>query len=52
MRAGVAIYKFLKYLSDEYKFRVDLVYMKYGDHSLLDSETENGQEALKELHAK
>ena len=51
---GVAQYRFIKHLSEKYKnkFPIDLVYMRYGEHSLMDSETENGIKAMRDLNIK
>jgi hypothetical protein len=51
---GVAQYRFIKHLSEKYKnkFPIDLVYMRYGEHSLMDSETENGINAMRDLNTK
>ena len=52
--SGVAQYKLIKHLSDKYpnKFPIDLVYMRYGQHSLMDYETENGINAMRDFHTK
>ena len=52
VRNGVANYKYLKFLSEKYNFPIDLVYMRYGEHSLMDYETENGMQALRDLNTK
>ena len=36
MISGVAQFKFIRLLSEQYKFPVDLVYMRYGNHYLMD----------------
>ena len=52
--SGVAQYRLIKHLSEKYKnkFPIDLVYMRYGQHSLMDSETENGIKAMRDLNIK
>ena len=52
VRAGVAYYKFIKNLSEEYDFPIDLIYMRYGEHSLMDYKTENGMQALRNFNSK
>ena len=52
MISGVAQFKFIRLLSDEYKFPVDLVYMRYGNHYLMDYKTQNSIDAVRELHSK
>ena len=47
---GIAHYSFLKQLSEQYGNKVELVYMKNGGHALGDYETENGKNALREMH--
>ena len=47
---GVAQYSFLKKLSEKYKNRVELVYMKYGGHLLDSFDTKNGMNAIREMH--
>ena len=51
---GVAQYRLIKKLSQRYenKFPIDLVYMRYGEHSLMDSQTENGINAMRDLNIK
>ena len=51
---GVAQYKLMKQLSQKYenKFPIDLVYMRYGEHSLMDYQTENGINAMRDLNTK
>ena len=52
MISGVAQFKFIRLLSEEYKFPVDLVYMRYGNHYLMDYKTQNSIDALRDLHTK
>ena len=51
---GVAQYRLIKKLSQRYenKFPIDLVYMRYGEHSLMDYQTENGINAMRDLNIK
>ena len=51
---GVAQYKLIKYLSEKYKdkFPIDHVYMRYGQHSLMDYETQNGINAMRDFNTK
>ena len=52
MISGVAQFKFIRLLSEQYKFPVDLVYMRYGNHYLMDYKTQNSIDALRDLHTK
>ena len=47
---GIAQYKFLKQLSEKHGNRVVLIYMKYGGHMLDSYDTENGMNAIREMH--
>ena len=49
---GVAHFKLLRKLSEKYHFPLDLVYMRYGSHSLADFVTDNGIKALRDFHSK
>ena len=45
-------YSFMKSLSEEYKFKLELVYMRYGRYSLMDYVTENGINEMRDFHSK
>ena len=47
---GVKQYYYLKKLSEKFGNRVELVYMKYGGHSLDSYDTENGMLSIREMH--
>ena len=47
---GVAHYSYLKKLSEQYGNKVELVYMKYGGHVLDSYDTEDGMNAIREMH--
>ena len=47
---GVSMYKLLKELSDQFGNKLDLVYMRYGEHNLISYDTENGIEAMRKIH--
>ena len=49
--AGVGQFQLLRKLSNKYKFPIDLVYMRYATHSLMDPKTENGIKAMQDLHS-
>ena len=51
---GVVQYKLLKQLSEKYKnkFPLELVYMRYGQHPLMDYEHENGIKAMRDFNTK
>ena len=49
---GIAQYKLVKLLSEKYNFTLDLVYMRYANHSLLYYETPHGIEAYRDFHEK
>ena len=53
-QGGVAKFTLTRHLSEKYKgkFPIDLVYMRYGEHSLMDYQTENGKQAMRDLHTK
>lgn len=47
---GVKQYYYLKKLSEKYGNRVELVYMKYGGHTLDSYDTEDGMHSIREMH--
>ena len=47
---GIAQYRFLKKLSEKHGNRIELIYMKYGGHMLESYDTENGINAIREMH--
>ena len=47
---GIGQYSFLQKKSEQYGNKVELVYMKNGGHTLGDYETENGKNAMREMH--
>jgi len=47
---GVVQYSYLKKLSEEYGNKVELVYMKDADHSLISYDTQDGLNAMREMH--
>ena len=50
--SGIAQFKFISLLSEEYKFPVDIVYMRYGGHTLMDYKTQNSIDALRDMYIK
>ena len=47
---GIGQYQYLKKLSEKYGNKLVLVYMKYGDHGLMNFDNENGLNAMREMH--
>ena len=47
---GISMYKYLKQLSQKYGNKLDLVYMRYADHGLISYDTENGIQAMRDIH--
>ena len=47
---GVAMYKYLKELSDIHGNKLDLVYMRYAGHELISYDTEDGINAMREIN--
>ena len=47
---GVAHYSFLKKLSEKYGNKIELVYMREGDHSLINYDTLEGINTMREMH--
>ncbi len=48
--AGVAHYSFLKKLSEKYGNKIELVYMKNGNHLLIDFSDEKGINSMREMN--
>ena len=49
---GIIGYSKMKKLFDQYNRKIELVYMRYGGHSLESINTENGMEAIRKIHFK
>ena len=47
---GISMYKYLKELSQKYGNKLDLIYMRYSDHDLISFDTENGIQAMRDIH--
>lgn len=47
---GISMYKYLKQLSQKYGNKLDLIYMRYADHGLISFDTENGIQAMRDIH--
>ena len=47
---GVSMYKYLKELSQKYGNKLDLIYMRYAGHELISFDTENGIQAMRDIH--
>ena len=47
---GVACYSILKKYSEKYGNKIQLVYMKEGDHALMNYETTDGLNTMREMH--
>ena len=49
---GIIGYSKMKKLFDQYNRKIELVYMRYGGHSLESINTENGMQAIRKIHFK
>ena len=47
---GVAQYRFLKEYSEKYGNQLDLVYMRFANHDLINYYTEDGIKAMRDIH--
>ena len=47
---GIVQYSYLKKLSEEYGNKIEHVYMKNADHSLISYDTKDGINAMREMH--
>ena len=47
---GVGMYRFLKTISKPFGNKIDLIYMRYAEHELINYYTENGIQAMRDFH--
>ena len=48
--AGIGQFRLLRELSNKYGIEMDMIYMKYGAHSLMGDGTEIGTQAMRDIH--